>query len=96
MIPATGPNGVPGTHRRTQEAIDTLGRPSSRPNASPNPTEGRLMQDHLLSPLVTAHCFWWPSCKHTVTDRPQAAHDAMESHYADTPKHQAWLRREGF
>ena len=26
MIPATGRNGLPGTNRRPQEAIDTLGR----------------------------------------------------------------------
>lgn len=54
------------------------------------------MQDHLLSPLITARCFWWPHCKHAVTDRPQAAHDAMERHYAETPEHQAWLRARGF
>ena len=41
-----------------------------------------MSADHLLSPLVTAHCFWWPRCQHTVTDRPSAAHDAMEDHYA--------------
>lgn len=55
-----------------------------------------MIHDHLLSPLATAHCFWWPRCKHTVTDRPVAAHDAMESHYRETPHHQAWLRARGF
>ena len=38
--------------------------------------------DHLLSPMVTAHCFFAPRCHHRVTDRPIAAHDAMETHYA--------------
>ena len=38
--------------------------------------------DHLLSPLVTAHCFWG-RCRHVVTDMPIAAHDAMERHYAE-------------
>ena len=26
--------------------------------------------DHLLSPAVTAHCFWVASCRHAVTDTP--------------------------
>ena len=37
--------------------------------------------DHLLSPLVTAHCFW-RRCRHVVTDMPIAAHDAMERRMA--------------
>ena len=40
------------------------------------------MSDHLLSPIITAHCFWSPRCKHTISDRPDAAHAAMEAHYA--------------
>ena len=40
------------------------------------------MSDHLLSPIITAHCFWSPRCKQTVSDRPDAAHAAMEAHYA--------------
>ncbi len=46
--------------------------------------EARELEPHddLLSPIVTARCFFWGTCKHTVTDRPQAAHDAMEAHYA--------------
>lgn len=53
--------------------------------------------DHLLSPIVTAHCFWWPRCRHTVEDRPEAAHEAMEQHYAekhraDTERIVGWLR----
>ncbi len=40
------------------------------------------MSDHLLSPIITAHRFWSPRCKHTVSDRPDAAHAAMEAHYA--------------
>ena len=38
--------------------------------------------DHLLSPMITARCFWWPRCRHIVADTPVAAHDAMEAHYA--------------
>ena len=37
--------------------------------------------DNLLSPLVTAHCFWHPRCRYEVIDTPNAAHDAMEQHY---------------
>lgn len=47
--------------------------------------------DHLLSPIVTAHCFWAPRCRHTVTDRPQAAHDAMERHYRESATHRLQL-----
>ena len=50
-----------------------------------------MSTDHLLSPLVTAHCFWWPRCQHTVTDRPVATHDAMEHHYAQ--RHSADIAR---
>ena len=37
--------------------------------------------DHLLSPLMTVRCFWWPRCRHSLTDHPEAAHEAMERHY---------------
>lgn len=47
--------------------------------------------DNLLSPLVTVHCFWYPRCKHVVTDTPVAAHDAMERHYRQC--HQGDIRR---
>ena len=47
--------------------------------------------DHLLSPAVTAHCFWAASCRHAVTDTPIAAHDAMERHY--TQRHQDDIRK---
>ena len=47
--------------------------------------------DNLLSPLVTVHCFWYPRCKHVVTDTPMAAHDAMEKHYHE--RHQEDIRR---
>ena len=47
--------------------------------------------DHLLSPAVTAHCFWAASCRHAVTDTPIAAHDAMERHY--TQAHDRDMRR---
>lgn len=48
-----------------------------------------MSTDHLLSPEVTAHCFF--GCGHTVTDRPDAAHDGMERHYA--AQHQADIDR---
>ena len=39
------------------------------------------MSDNLFSPTVTSHCWLYPRCQHTVTDRPDAAHDQMEQHY---------------
>lgn len=53
-----------------------------------------LTADHTPSPAVTVRCFWWPHCKTSVTDRPLAAHDAMErhhdTHHAPRP---GWLTR---
>lgn len=43
-----------------------------------------IPDDHLLNPFVVARCFWFPRCLHEVRDRPQAAHDAMETHYSTT------------
>lgn len=37
-----------------------------------------------LLPLLTAHCFWWPRCTHSVANvAPNAVHDGMERHYAE-------------
>lgn len=44
--------------------------------------------DDLFSPQVTAHCFFRARCRYTVTDRPNAAHDAMEQHYASKHRDQ--------
>ena len=51
----------------------------------------RLEADHLLSPVVTVHCFWTPRCARVITDTPIAAHDDMERHYHDD--HQADIAR---
>lgn len=54
------------------------------------------MTDHLLSPIITAHCFY--QCGHTESDRPDTCHDAMERHY--TKQHQLdcdeLVRRMGY
>ena len=39
-----------------------------------------VKEGSLGGPLI-AHCFWSPRCKHTVSDRPDAAQAAMEAHY---------------
>lgn len=39
--------------------------------------------DEALLPLVAVHCFWAPRCPTVVREfDAQAAHDAMEAHYA--------------
>ena len=48
MIPATGPNGVPGTNRRTQEAIDALGRLEQAANQ-------RIRETNALADLAIRH-----------------------------------------
>lgn len=46
-----------------------------------------IESDHLLSPIVTVHCFWYPRCPHVEIDTPVAAHDAMETHYRHAHQH---------
>lgn len=48
MIPATGPNGMPGTNRRTQEAIDALGRLEKAANQ-------RVRETNALADLLIRH-----------------------------------------
>lgn len=48
MIPAAGRNGVPGTNRRPQEVIDTLGRLEVATNQ-------RVRETHRLADLAIEH-----------------------------------------
>ena len=48
MIPATGRNGLPGTNRRPQEVIDTLGRLEVAVNQ-------RVRETHRLADLAIEH-----------------------------------------
>lgn len=48
MIPALGPNGMPGTNRRTQEAIDALGRLEKAANQ-------RIRETNALADLLIRH-----------------------------------------
>lgn len=48
MIPALGPNGMPGTNRRTQEAVDALGRLEKAANQ-------RIRETNALADLAIRH-----------------------------------------